>query len=261
VNDSEASKTLWGSFSAQDAETHSLALRPDVVAMARGEMYLAACTNILRYGHGFVESTNASEPKDADGNWIPLFTYPCVEYLQQFDLRQKTVFEWGSGASTLFWMRRAKSVVSIENNRNWHDAMSGMKNEKVRLILDESDRFPFRIREEPEKFDLIVIDSYGYRYDCAVEAIEKLAPGGMVILDNADWHPASAGLLKKSGLIQVDFSGFKVTECHTSTTSVFLHRDFDFPVLQSRQPAYCIGAKPIVSGWDRPYAAKPPAAP
>ncbi|MGH8192435.1 MAG: hypothetical protein ACREP2_13445 [Rhodanobacteraceae bacterium] len=150
-------------------------------------------------------------------------------------------------------------MISVENNAQWFEAMSSMKNDKVRLILDETDRFPFRIRDEPETFDLIVIDSHGYRYDCAAEATGKLAPGGMIILDNSDWHPATAGVLKKSGLIQVDFSGFKVTESHTSTTSVFLHRDFDFPTLQVRQPAYCVGAKPIVSGWDKPYAERPQA--
>jgi hypothetical protein len=251
-------KTLWGSFSAQDVEAHSLELRPDLVAMSRGEMFLASCSNILRYGHGFVASTNLSEPKDASGGWIPLFTYPCIEYLQQFDLRQKTVFEWGAGASTLYWMQRAKSVTSIENNKQWFDAMSGMKNDRVRLILDESDQFPFQIRNEAEKFDVIVIDSHGYRYDCAVEACSRLAPGGVIILDNSDWHPVTASVLKNSGLIQVDFSGFKVTENHASTTSVFLHRDFDFPTLQARQPAYCIGSKPIVSGWDKPYAQRRP---
>lgn len=93
MNTSEASNTLWGCFSAQDVEAHPLELRPDAVAMSHGEMYLASCSNILRNGHGFVASTNLSEPKDASGNWIPLFTYSCVEFLQQFDLREKRVFE------------------------------------------------------------------------------------------------------------------------------------------------------------------------
>jgi len=48
VDTSEANKTLWGCFSPQDVETHSLELRPDVVAMSRGEMYLDSCCNILR---------------------------------------------------------------------------------------------------------------------------------------------------------------------------------------------------------------------
>lgn len=253
----DPNRALWGSFSPADIEANALDKRPDVVALSRGEMYLAACCDILRHGHGFVTATNAAEPRDGDGNWIPLFTYPCIEYLRQFDLRSKRVFEWGSGASTLFWMQRAASVTSVENNRQWFDTMSRMKDSKSTLILDETDGFPFQIRNQPEPFDVIVVDSYGYRYDCAVEAITKLAVGGMIILDNADWHPDTAAVLKRSGLIQVDFSGFKVTECHTSTTSVFLHRTFDFPTLQPREPAYCVGAKEIVSGWDKPYAKRP----
>lgn len=257
MNANQGAKMLWGSFSAKDVDSHSLELRPDVVAMSRGEMYLASCGNILRYGHGFVVSTDLSEPKDAAGNWIPLFTYPCIEYIQQFDLHQKRVFEWGSGASTLFWMQRAKTVKSIENNPQWFEAMSAMKNSRVELVLDETNQFPFRIQDGQDLFDVIVIDSYGYRYDCAVAATSKLARGGMIILDNSDWHPSTAALLKKSGLLQVDFSGFKVTESHASTTSIFFHREFDFPTLQPRQPVYCVGAKPIVSGWDKPYASKP----
>ncbi len=247
----------WGSFSPEDVRAHGLDLRPNVISMARGEMLLGSCANILRHGHGFVDATNAGDPKDANGNWIPLFTYPCIEYIRQFDLREKKVFEWGSGASTLYWMARAKSVTSIENNPNWFGTISRMKDPRVKLVLDETDRFPFRIRDEADMFDIIVVDSRGYRYDCAVEAAKKLAPGGMIILDNSDWHPMSAGVLRKSGLIQVDFSGFKVTESHTSTTSVFLHRDFDFPTLQPRQPDYCIGAKTILSDWDKPYAKEP----
>lgn len=254
----ETNKACWGRFTAPPAELRELERRPDVITMSRGEMYLAACSDILRHGHGFVAATDADAPTDAQGNWMPLFTYPCIEYIRQFDLRTKTVFEWGSGASTLYWMQRAASVTSVENNPQWHERISRMTNGAVRLILEESDRFPFRIRDEAGAFDVIVIDAFGYRYDCAVEATRKLAPGGMIILDNAEWHPMTAEMLKKSGLIQVDFSGFKATESHTSTTSVFLHRAFDFPTLEATQPAYCIGAKRLLSEWDHPYA-KPPA--
>lgn len=252
MNAIKANKAFWGNVSAQDVEARNLGHDPSTVSMSRGEMFLSSCNNILRHGYGFVAATDAGDPRDVDGNWIPLFTYPCIEYLQQFDLRQKRVFEWGSGASTFYWMQRAKSVVSIENDSSWFDNVFALKSDVVKLTLDETDQFPLQIRNEPGKFDLIVIDSHGYRYDCAVEAIDKLAPGGMIILDNSEWHPMSARVLKKAGLIQVDFSGFKVTESHTATTSVFLHRDFDFPTLQPRQPAYCVGAKQVVSSWDRP---------
>jgi|GEM_PF-1780061 len=47
-----------------------------------------------------------------------------------------------------YWMQRAGFVTSIENNRQWFEAMASMKNEKVKSILDETDGFPFRIRKE-----------------------------------------------------------------------------------------------------------------
>lgn len=254
MKDIEGKKLFWGNFSEQDAAVRNLEHDPGTVSMSRGEMFLAACNNIMRHGYGFVSATDALNPKDVDGNWIPMFTYPCLEYINQFDLREKRVFEWGSGASTLYWMGRAKSVVSVENNRSWFNDISKLKNDVVKLVLDESDQFPFQIRKEVGTFDVIVIDSHGYRYDCAVEAVDKLTAGGMIILDNSEWHPMSAAVLKKAGLIQVDFSGFKVTESHAATTTVFLHRDFDFSTIQPRQPSYCVGAKQVVSGWDRPVA-------
>lgn len=118
---------LWGRFNAQPHEIQTLENRPDVITMTRGEMFLASCMNILRHDFGFVTATDNDTPVDAEGRFIPLFTYPCIEYIRQFDLRRKRVFEWGSGASTLFWMDRAESVVSIENNSAWFQRMQTLK--------------------------------------------------------------------------------------------------------------------------------------
>jgi hypothetical protein len=59
---------------------------------------------------------------------------------------------------------------------------------------------------------------------------------------SGQFGPASHGHrgAEKSGLIRVDFSGFKVTESHTSTTSVFLRRDFDFQ-------SFNRGSRPVAS--------------
>lgn len=250
-------RSYWGQFAAKPEDIRRLEQRPDVIPMSKGEMYLAACSNILRHDYGFVAATDAETPVDANGDWIPLFTYPCIEYIGQFDLQQKRVFEWGAGASTLYLMARARSVTSVESNPLWFERMQTLKKANVRLILDQTDGFPFQIRNEEGLFDVIIIDSLDYRFDCATEAIKKLAPGGMIILDNSDWYPKTAAELKKSGLIQVDFSGFKVTESHASTSSVFLHREFNFTTTLSTQPSFCLGSKRIISEYDHPYAKAP----
>ncbi len=56
-----------------------------------------------------------------------------------------------------------------------------------------------------EGFDVIVVDGMfenGVRLKCTQRAIKVLRPGGMIILDNADWLPRSARALRKSGLMR-----------------------------------------------------------
>lgn len=247
-------KAYWGQLDARPEHVREFEMRPDILPMPKGEMYLAALSNILRHDYGFVAATESGMPRDAQGEWIPLFTYPCIEYIAQFDLSGKRVFEWGAGASTLFWMSRAREVVSVENNPMWYEQLRQRVAPNVRLILEPGKAFPERIADDGGLFDIIVVDSTGYRFDCAARAVDHLAPGGIIILDNAEWHPKSAAEIRRRGLIQVDFSGFKATEFHASTTSVFLARDFDFKTLQSSQPTFCLGAKRVLSAWDEPGA-------
>ena len=56
---------------------------------------------------------------DRDGNPLPWYTYPAIEYLSQFDYGEKTIFEFGCGYSSLFWAERAAKVISIEDNPEW----------------------------------------------------------------------------------------------------------------------------------------------
>ncbi len=248
---------FWGKYPA-DGNTEELKRRPETIEMSRGEMCLAACTNILRHHYGMVQAAEINRPLDRAGDPLPLYTFPAIEYLTQFDYRDKAVFEYGAGNSTLFWMHRALRVVSVENNGDWYRSLGPRLLDNVDFLLEEGDGFPYCIERYAEPFDVIVIDGSGYRYDCAKVALEHLAPGGMIILDNSDWHHLTAALLKRSGLLQVDMTGFKPTEHHTSTTSLFLHREFDFKTLEARQPAFGLGSKPAHSnGWDRPYASRP----
>ena len=66
------------------------------------------------------------------------------------------------------------------------------------------------IEEFPAGFDVIVVDGAARgltRLKCARAAVQYLKPGGMIILDNADWLPESARMLRNAGLIEVDMTG------------------------------------------------------
>jgi len=246
-------KTFWGFIDPGNEPTEPLEINPSFVEMTKGEMFLASCTNILRYSYGFIDTVETDRAVDKDGNELPLYTYPAIEYLTQFEFGNKRVFEFGAGGSTIFWMKRAKEVFSVENNHEWIKELRPRLGENASILAAEGSDFPRKIREVNGLFDVIVVDGAGFRYDCAVEALEKLARGGMIILDNSDWHFNTAAMLKDSGLLQVDMTGFKPCYSHTSTTSIFFHREFNFPTTTSRQPAYGLGAKRQHSAeWDRP---------
>ena len=217
---------FWGLVGPRPDQTEDLSINPSVIEMSSAELYLASCMNIFRRCYGFVESTERGSAVSSDGDELPLYTYPAIEYLTQFDLSEKRVFEFGAGASTIFFMKRAKQVVSVENLRDWYQKLAPQLSDNVELLFAEGDAYPQKIRETEGLFDVIVVDGAGYRYDSAVEAIPKLAEGGIIILDNSDWHFNTAALLKNSGLLQVDMTGFKPTYFHTSTTSIFFHRSF-----------------------------------
>lgn len=182
--------------------------------------------------------------EDRDGNPIPWYTYPAIEYLRQFDYREKNVFEFGCGNSSLFWSARAKSVRSVEDNPQWF-AKWQAEFKKGNLQVerrDEGEGYEMAIFESGCAYDVVVVDGKR-RAHCAAAAVKALADGGMVILDDSDRINTSqeyvnaVAVLKEAGLLQIDFYGFCPMNCYSKTTSLFLRRNFDFPILGKAQPA------------------------
>jgi hypothetical protein len=64
------------------------------------------------------------------------------------------------------------------------------------------------------------------RYDCVKPALENLNKGGIIILDNSDWHKNTKELLDKSDLIPIHFHGFKPLHVDSETTSCYIDREF-----------------------------------
>lgn len=185
---------------------------------------------------------------DKDGNPLPWYTYPAIEYLTQFDYQDKEIFEFGCGNSSAFWARIAKSVASIENDVSWFRKWQNEFRENnldIRLREEESD-YVNAIFEDNKKYDVIVIDGK-WRGKCSKAAIKSLCDGGIIILDDSDRVNTSEEYfraiktLKNAGLIEVDFYGFCPMNNYTKTTSLFLSRTFDFKTKARVQPINGIG--------------------
>lgn len=116
-----------------------------------------------------------------------------------------SVFEWGSGASTLWLAARAGSVHSVEHHAGWAAEISPRLPENVALRvvepttsttpsvpsakpghagLDFAD-YVQAIDDVDGLFDVIVIDGRA-REACLLRAVERLSSHGIIVFDNVD---------------------------------------------------------------------------
>jgi len=173
---------------------------------------------------------------------LPWWTFAAITEADEF-LRSRPnsrVFEYGSGASTVWLARRAGSVVSIEHDRDWHavvcQRLSPYPNAIVKLIepdtkretgyLSEKGRWAghsFRnyvtaIDQESDAFDLIIIDGRA-RAACLTHARERLAPGGIILFDNSNRQRYRTAIAA-SGMVRRRLAGLTACLPYPDETSI-----------------------------------------
>ena len=196
---------------------------------------------VLSEGYGQRQSIRQRTCVDGDGYEIPWYTYPAIEYLKGLDFSNSEILEFGSGSSSIWWSQRAESVLAVENNREWYEKIRESNNDKLKVVLAESER-DYLAAGKGKNFDVIVIDGV-YRQQCVEVVSEALSENGLVILDNSDWHPETARVLREQyNFLQVDFHGFGPINSYTWTTSLFFSRTFLCVPCKGRLPGYSVAA-------------------
>ena len=217
-------------------------------------LFLLAVQEILDRLLGFGASAASGRGELGDGRPIPLMSYGAVEYLLSLDLSDKDVLELGGGQSTLFWAAKARSVRTLEHDVSWmgDTPPDGLANVTIDRIAQRD--YVQSCRALVDEYDIIVVDCAANRLECARAAAPRLRAGGMVILDNSDWYPNTAALLRGLDLIQVDYPDFRPAHHYRCTTSLFLHRAFVPSPAGDRLPPAAIGGKDVAAtnGWDQP---------
>jgi hypothetical protein len=167
----------------------------------------------------WLQSTRDAYFLDTPSPWL---TFDAISFLKKWLQQhpQPYVFEYGSGGSTLFWLRYGCKCISIEHDKQWFETVTERINrlavkqidyrliepvrlENVSAPLDPSNPqayatgdpnwqdYSFRnyvsqIDSYPDgSFDLILVDGRA-RPSCIVHSIPKVKPGGILIIDNAD---------------------------------------------------------------------------
>lgn len=186
----------------------------------------------LVFGTGFFRSVFAGLSVDADGNAIPWYSYPALDYLKGRDLSELEVFEFGTGYSTAWFSKHAKSVIGVETQAEWRDKVATMVGKNSTIILAKTKLEYIAAINLHSSYDIIVIDG-DWRTECASSVLPKLRPGGMIIVDDATGIPVTGGseftggkeaakYFEGCGLLRVDFFGFAPIVHYQKSTAIFI---------------------------------------
>lgn len=121
---------------------------------------------------------------------LPWLCFPAARFLNQRIEPGMRVFEWGSGASTLFFGRRGCRVVSIEHDLSWLESLDSRVREhgevEVLPISDADEEYIRAIeRFAPGTLDLVLVDG-NRRCECLTAALSRVRRGGWLILDDSE---------------------------------------------------------------------------
>lgn len=195
------------------------------------------------WGHSLIKVHDSLAMARLD---VPWWTYDAIAEIDAW-LAVRThpirVFEYGSGASTIWLSRRTDEVHSVEHHRGFGEMMQReladpQRYAKVSLRIVEPvpseqpvvgsakeghGRLDFAgyvdaIDDVPGEFDLVVVDGRA-REACLRKARGRLAPGGIIVFDNSRRRRYRAAI-HASGMREQVFRGLTPTLPYPEQTSV-----------------------------------------
>lgn len=178
---------------------------------------------------GFIESVKRKRPCRPDGSPIPWMNYNVISLLEERLGKDVSLFEYGSGNSTLFFADLVGQVVSVECEEAWYREIADSMPDNVTLLLHapfDAEAYVNTVTEQQQRFDVIVVDAEE-RPRCMLKAPDALTDRGVILLDDAArdaYQPATQELLGR-GFRKLDFEGLKPGGIRAYRTTVFYRPD------------------------------------
>lgn len=177
------------------------------------------------YQTGWTESAIQRKPVNKDGDPIPWISLPALELLDNCDLTNLSIFEYGSGNSTIWFSSRTQSVTSVEHDQEWYKYLKKkykFPNTKILLIKLEYGKDYSKAINEYNNIDIVLIDGRD-RVNCAYNAVNSMSPKGIVIFDDTQREQYRLGcdFLKNMGFKELKLVGMNVGRPMKKTTSIF----------------------------------------
>ena len=191
---------------------------------------------LLSYGHkgylasiGWFTAFDNRQAVDANNQPIPWVTYSFIDFIKDRLNKNLSVFEYGSGNSTLFYAKHVKRVVSVEHDEAWYKKIVNQKAPNAEMIftkLEPNGEYSQKAKLLSEKFDVIIVDGRD-RVNCCKHSINALTEDGVLVLDDSERevYQEARTFLKAEGFKELSFSGISPGLFYNKATSVFYRRD------------------------------------
>ena len=174
---------------------------------------------------GWLNSIDTNSIVDVNNAPLPWVTYPFIAFIEARINKNLSIFEFGSGNSTLYYAQRAATVTSVENDAFWYKKTKSTMPANVNLYECELiyggaySEFALNL---PDNFDIIIVDGRD-RVNCCKKSLNALTPQGVIVLDDSDRknYDEAGTFLKDNGFKTIDFWGLAPNINYLKCTTVF----------------------------------------
>jgi hypothetical protein len=201
-------------------------------------------TQFNLYKKSWINSSRNGFTVDENNLPIPWYTFDAIDFLQKNLNKNHIIFEFGCGASTLFFSSKVKKVVSLESNRRWFEIIISIlknsgdflleenyfSNANCEIFLnedalnqDEYQNFAQNYSQKNNiKFDFLIVDSLK-RFECVKNSFEAVKNDGYLILDDSERtnYQKIFDFLQKNNFYYRDFVGIAPAQLRIKKTTFF----------------------------------------
>lgn len=184
--------------------------------------------NCELYKNGWIKSILENKIIGYHGEVLPWLPYSIINFLEQRLKKDMTIFEYGSGNSTLWFAGKVNNLYSVEHDSVWYNNISKLVPNNViykYIPLEYGGLYCKEIAKHNNKFDVVIIDGRD-RVNCCKNAVIALKENGIIIWDDTyrDYYSEGYQFLKSKGFKELIFKGIGPNRIKSGQTSVF-YRD------------------------------------
>lgn len=177
---------------------------------------------------GWMRSVATGRIVDAAGDPQPWATLPFVDFVRPRLRANWTVFEFGAGASTLFYAARVGAVVAVEHDEQFAAQLRPLLPANASVVVRPAgaEAYATEIERCGRAPEFVSVDGVD-RVACVQAALRCMAPAGVLVLDDAerpDYAPATA-MLAAAGFRAVEFWGLAPGWVKQKCTTVYYRPD------------------------------------